>query len=156
MSIVFGTGHRPKFFPCGYNEDMPWALSVKAELRQRLQAVKPDHVISGMAIGWDTWLAEEAIKLRIPVHAYVPFEGQGKKWPKESQKRYQNIIDRAEKVITISRSYSNDAFLKRDEAMVDNADIGFILWNPEVKTGGTYYTKEYAIKNKKPLVNFWR
>ncbi len=156
MSIVFGTGHRPKFFPCGYNEEMPWAVSIKAELKQRLQAVKPDCVISGMAIGWDTWLAEEAIKLRIPVHAYVPFHGQGGKWPKESQKRYQCILDKAEKVHIISDTYNPDCFIKRDEAMVNNGDIGFILWNPQAKTGGTYYTKCYAEKKRKPLINFWR
>ena len=46
--------------PCLYDESHDWVRSLKDTLRLNLLQDNPDLVISGMAIGWDTWLAEEA------------------------------------------------------------------------------------------------
>ena len=155
--IIAGTGHRPKYCPCKYDEDHEWFQQLKSRLMTAFSQYDSviEHVISGMAIGWDTWIAEIALECDLPVHAYVPFRGQGSKWPPSSQKRYRDILDKADHVLYVSEEYSHDAFLKRDRAMVDAATNVFSLLNPVVEKGGTFYTVNYAKSNKVPVTNFW-
>lgn len=153
--IIAGTGHRPKFCPCQYDNNHPWLQKLRLDLARGLRDLNVKTVISGMAIGWDTWLAQAAIDLEIPLHAYVPFVGQGKNWPTESRKEYDRIINLSHTVLYLSDSYSNEAFLKRDRAMVDNCDQVFSLLNPESQGGGTFYTVKYAESQNKPITNFW-
>lgn len=152
---ITGTGHRPKYMPCGYDEYHPWAIKIKKNLQQELEEIQPALVITGMAIGWDTWLAETAINLHIPIHCYIPFLGQGNNWPNIARQRYGSILNRAAEVIYIQEEYTIDCFFKRDEAMIDNCDMVFALLNPEACSGGTYYTVNYALKHNKVVKNFW-
>lgn len=155
--IIAGTGHRPAYCPCQYDEEHEWFKSLYQRLTLVLTQYESmvDCVISGMAIGWDTWLAEAALEVGIPVHAYVPFRDQGKKWPPTAFKRYENILDKSERVLYISEEYSNEAFLKRDRAMVDASTNVFALLDPEVTKGGTFYTVNYSKKRGIPVTNFW-
>lgn len=154
--IVAGTGHRPKFCPCKYKENHPWLLDLKERLKLHLSVNKIDTVITGMAIGWDTWLAQVAIEMNIPIHAYVPFKGQSDAWPTQSRKTYDEILKKSECVKYISESYSSEAFLKRDREMVDDCDTVLALLNPLANNGGTYYTVQYAMRNNVPVINFWK
>lgn len=156
--ILAGTGHRPKYLPCQYDELHPWLSLVLKDLTEYLSTNKRDieAVISGMAIGWDTWLAETALKLDIPVWAYIPFPNQADKWPAASQLRYDSIVSRAETVLCVTQEYTKDCFFKRDDLMVDHSDTILALWNPEQTYGGTYHTIQYAKKSKKHVLNFWR
>lgn len=155
--IVAGTGHRPVSMPCGYNEEHTWALEIKTRINNWLSLNKPKVVISGMAIGFDTWLAEEAINLGIEVHAYLPYLGQGNNWPKEASERYLNILCHPlVKIIYTSKDYSKASFHIRDRAMIDDADIILALWSGQTK-GGTYETLEYCKKNyTKERINIWK
>jgi uncharacterized phage-like protein YoqJ len=153
--IIAGTGHRPVHCPCGYDENHPWLLQKKNQLRDFLIKFEPSLVITGMAIGWDTWLAQEALFLDIPIACYVPFPGQQNKWPEESRRKYDHILSRAKIVNNISDSYSKSVFFKRDEAMVNSADEICALLNPEIKSGGTFYTVNYALKQNKKCWNLW-
>jgi uncharacterized phage-like protein YoqJ len=153
--IIAGTGHRPIYCPCGYDENHPWLLQKKKQLRESLFIYEPSLVITGMAIGWDTWLAQEALFLDIPIACYVPFPGQQNKWPEESRRKYDHILSRAKIVKNISDSYSKNAFFKRDDAMVDDCTQVFALWNQEIQSGGTYHTVQYALSKDKPITNFW-
>jgi uncharacterized phage-like protein YoqJ len=153
--IVAGTGHRPKFCPCKYKNNHPWLNQLKENLRQKLISDQVSTIISGMAIGWDTWIAQVAIDMGLPVHAYVPFRDQGSQWPSDSLNEYKRILGASEKVIFISEEYSNEAFLKRDRAMVDNCDHVYSLLDPACTSGGTFYTVAYAKSKNIPVTNFW-
>ena len=153
--IIAGTGHTPSYCPCLYDAKHPWLIERKNDLRECLVAYGPSLVITGMAIGWDTWLAQEALFLDIPIACYIPFPGQQNKWPEESRKEYDHILSRAKIIKNISESYSNNAFFKRDEAMVDDCTLVFALWNQEIQSGGTYHTVQYALSKGKPITNFW-
>lgn len=159
MVKAMGTGHRPKFCPCKYREDHPWLVDLKSRLYADLDVGwstgQIDVVITGMAIGWDTWLAEVALEVGIPVHAYVPFEGQGDRWPTKTKEKYMSILDRCDDVRYISKTYSQQAFLRRDRAMVDDSQLVLALLNPIVDEGGTYYTVKYAQEKKKDIINYW-
>lgn len=153
---IAGTGHRPKFCPCLYDEDHEWLLDLRGRTSSFLKEQSPEFVITGMAIGWDTWLAQEALKLDIPIKAYVPFRGQGNAWPPAAKKEYQRLLDLSLEVKYISENYHSGAFHQRDRAMVDDCDLVVALLNPKADKGGTYYTVQYAKGKEKEVINFWK
>ncbi|MGE8453031.1 MAG: SLOG family protein, partial [Pseudomonadales bacterium] len=95
MKIYAATGHRPDKIG-GYSKD---ALRVQIKVAKRyLKKKEPDKIISGLALGWDTAWAIAGIQLEIPVIAAVPFKGQEKSWPEESQERYRRILKACDEV----------------------------------------------------------
>lgn len=153
--IICATGHRPQFCPCLFDENHQWLLDLKLRLKQSLQQDGPEAVICGGAIGMDTWMAECVVELGIPLHLYLPFEGQELRWPSESRNKYNLLKNQAAHVRYINNVYTKSAFLDRDRAMVDDADTVYALLNPEANSGGTFYTVAYAKKLNRRVVNFW-
>lgn len=157
--IIAGTGHRPKYCPCKYDDKHPWLIDLKSRLWDYLelwQNVEPLIVRSGMAIGWDTWLAQVAIDLDIEVHCYIPFEGQETKWPYDSRKEYDRIKSKASKLNYTGEKYYPKVFLDRDVEMITGTEKVLSLLNPEVKSGGTFYTVNEAKKRNIEVINFWK
>jgi uncharacterized phage-like protein YoqJ len=154
--IIAGTGHRPKYLPCKYDENHPWLFDLKCDLNNKLLEHKPEFVISGMALGWDTWLAEQALDIGIPVHCYIPFKEQGSNWPQKSKDRYLDIVRKATSIVYTSNEYHKDCFKIRDDKMVDDADMLFALYNTLIFKSGTGMTVRYAESKNKPIHNFWR
>jgi len=141
------TGHRPPMLG-GYDAHDKHD-KIRAHMRQVLQAAK-DYgldpvVISGMALGIDQFWAESAIELEIQVIAAMPFPDMGSNWPAESRKKLQELLAKCSDVRYICGSYSQRAFLLRDEWMVDNANLLVAYWNGQ-RHGGTYHTVCYADK----------
>lgn len=153
--IIAGTGHRPKYCPCKYKDPHPWLTELRASIHNAFSS-DITAVISGMAIGWDTWLAQEALNAGIPVHAYVPFKGQGSKWPTASRNEYERILSLSDKVIYCAEEYDRGVFLLRDRMMVDAADQMWALLNPAAESGGTHYTVKFAESQGVSVTNFWR
>jgi len=152
--IIAGTGHRPQFCPCGFNENHSWCQDLKSRIVMELVAKECTEVISGAALGFDTWLAECALELGIKTHLYIPFKSQGEKWPTQSRKRYEKLKERCEYIYT-SDGYTKEAFFTRDRAMIDGCDEVFSLLDPNKTSGGTYYTVQYAKEKNKPITNLW-
>lgn len=153
--IIAGTGHRPMNLPCRYSENHPWAKRVKSDLKDWLIQIKPDVIISGMALGWDTWVAEAAVDLGVKLWCYIPFRGQGTKWSEGMLIRYQKLLEKADFVDVTSDRYHKDVFLERDRRMVDVADRIVALHNPDITKGGTWYTIQYAMSRNKEIKNLW-
>lgn len=156
MITAAGTGHRPHILPCKYNENHPWLKDLRKRAKEALITNRVDTVISGMAIGWDTWLAQTALELKLPLHAYVPFKGQGSKWPLKARKEYDRILSLAQKVLYIDEEYKPTSFHTRDRAMIDDSNLVLALWNPDVQMGGTFYTVNYAKDKGKRFINLWK
>lgn len=147
--IVAATGHRPKSLPTGY-QNAPLQLLADAWLGSR----KPSVVISGMALGWDQAIAVSALKLGIPVWAYVPFVGQADAWPTPSQVAYQQLLLRCAKINVVNNGgYEGWKMQARNEAMVDDCDTLLALWNGE--RSGTGNCVNYARKKKVEVENLW-
>jgi uncharacterized phage-like protein YoqJ len=140
--IYAGTGHRPQFLPCKFDEEHHWLQRCITYLDIWLcdNIDEIEYIITGGAIGWDTWLAERCINLNIPFDVYVPFKEQGKNWPHAAQARYEEMLSHAKQIIFIQEKYSKAAFLVRDQRMVDDAETILALWQPSHKSGGTYHT----------------
>ncbi len=155
--IICGTGHRPKSLPCGYDESHRWALSIKSDIDKFLSNNDIKCIISGMALGFDTWLAEAAMKFRIPLHCYLPFEGQESKWPYQAKNRYNYIVKSANHVnITSNGGYSSKAMLDRNIEMVDASDLVLALCDLRKDHSGTHHAINYAKKQNKRVVNLWK
>ena len=153
--IICATGHRPKYCPCQYDENHTWLVDLKARLDKWVKENKPTLALQGGAIGFDTWFAETILDNGIPLHSYLPFEGQGENWPTAAKKRYNKILERSEKVIYLSAKYSKDCFFVRDKAMVENSSLVLALLNPEVTEGGTHFTVKFAKSKGRKVINFW-
>lgn len=71
---------------------------------------------AGGAVGFDILAAENVLDLKsefldVVLIIVVPFPEQDKFFNGENKKRYFNILDKADEVITISEKYTNIAYL---------------------------------------------
>lgn len=140
--IVAFTGHRPDKLG-GYNLPNETYLKVCREIDKTLKELKPEKVITGMALGVDQWAAMIAYKLHIPYLAAIPFEGQEKAWPEASQKTYKLLRKLAtEEVIVSLGGYSIDKMQTRNIWMVDHCDKLIAIWDGT--KGGTGNCVDYA------------
>lgn len=147
--IVSFTGHRPDKLG-GYNLPNPTYLHVCRQIDKALRELKPEKVISGMALGVDQWAANIAIKLGIPFIAAVPFTGQEKAWPPQSQKVFNNLLSKAAEVVIVSEGgYSAFKMQIRNQWMVDRADLVMAIWDGS--KGGTGNCVEYAKSKNKEI-----
>lgn len=152
MKIAF-TGHRPNKLG-GYNNNTNQCVHVLKGIQReipKLQKIEPVTIISGMALGVDTWAAEYAIFNNIPFLAYVPFVGQELAWPIASQKAYRRILSKADTIkIVCSGSYAPWKMQERNKAMVNDCDVLIAVWDGT--TGGTGNCVQYALSIKKRII----
>lgn len=148
--IVAGTGHRPE-----QAEDEK-AVRIKASTKLRYTNKTIDACITGMAAGFDLWYADEAHMLGLDLIAAVPWKGH--KARKEDEELYAHILSVAKEVVYIDESEDYPGpwvYHKRNEYMVDRADLIMAYLNPHVESGGTYACYNYAKKVGKPIANIW-
>lgn len=141
------TGHRPNKLG-GYGRSVVQD-EVRAFLKKRLEGAQGKYgdrliAVSGMALGVDQWFTEEALSLKITVHAYVPFGGQEDRWPPVSKKNYddmlQDVIAFGGEVLCCGERNEDGSnvrrlLLERNSKMVAVADIALAVWNGSF--GGT-------------------
>ena len=148
--IVAFTGHRPNKLG-GYRLPNPTYVHVCQQIDSTLRALKPDTVISGMALGIDQWAAHIAYRLGIPFIAAVPFVGQEKAWPIASQTTYQKLIKLAKEVVIVSEGeYAPIKMQIRNQWMVDHCDTLIAVWDGSA--GGTGNCVKYAQSVNKNIV----
>jgi uncharacterized phage-like protein YoqJ len=161
--IVSFTGHRPDKLG-GYALVNPKRDDVLRALCVALRYLKPTQAISGMALGVDQWAASCCTYLRIPWHAYVPFKGQERRWPPESQATYHRVLTYASEIRIVCGPEVDPirAMQIRNEAMVDACDLLIAVWDGT--KGGTANCVRYAqlmgkriyrIDPRDPLCHQW-
>lgn len=148
--IVAFTGHRPDKLG-GYKLPNPTYIHVCQKIEQQLKKISPDKVISGMALGVDSWAAYISYKLNIPFLAAVPFENQDSKWPEQSRKIYKKLLSLASEIVIVSPGkYSAEKLQIRNEFMVDHCDKLIAVWDGT--SGGTANCINYAKKVGKEII----
>lgn len=129
------TGHRPQHLTEGEQ------LFAREELLRLAHKLKADHgtelAISGMALGADTWWAEAAIEVGIPLAAYIPFETQPVKWSTRDKAQWNYLRGRATVERVIAPEYSVQALHARNDAMIADSDLAIAVWKPSKTSGGT-------------------
>lgn len=154
--ILAATGHRPPKLG-GYAPHIE--RSTRAYAMACLYETRPDKVISGMALGWDTAVADAAVTMGIPLIAAIPFYGQESRWPREAQGRYDGLLKAASKIVVIADACEDElidisvAMQKRNEWMVNHCDLLLALWDGS--DGGTANCVRYARRAKCPTLHVW-
>lgn len=108
---------------------------------------------NGMARGFDLLSAEAILMLKkrypqIKLISCVPHKGQEAWYTDEEKARYYSVLKKADEVITLSENYYQGCMQKRNQYMVDRADV-IITYCKEEK-GGTAGTLNYC-KRKYPF-----
>ena len=115
---------------------------------------------AGGAVGFDILAAENVLNLKsefldMVLIVVVPFPEQYKFFNGDNKKRYFNILDKADEVITISEKYTNIAYLKRNDYMVSHSNQLIAFWDRKSK-GGTSYTIKKAERGKRIIYNLYK
>jgi len=150
--ILACTGHRPHKLNREYDYDGPCSRYLVSEITKVFTKEKPEKAISGMAVGSDTLFALVALEMGIPLLAAVPFAGQEKKWPSNSQKIYQKILDNplTTRHVVSPGGYSLTKMQTRNQYMVDNCNKLLAIHNGS--KGGTYNTIQYALNIGRDMI----
>lgn len=133
---------------------------------ERLRAVIMECYNSGVrffyvggAVGFDTIAAEAVLYFReqfpdIVLTVVVPFPEQDKFFNAESRKKYREILDKADEVVTISNEFSKVAYLMRNDYMVSHSCRVIAYWDG-MSGSGTAYTVREAKKRKRSVQNLF-
>lgn len=149
--IVAFTGHRPE----GLGDDVAGAWIA---IKEFLLTERPERVISGMALGVDSFAFDIAVDLGIPVTAAVPWVGHSSNWPAEERERYLKRLERATEVKVTSdvQDFALWVYSTRNRWMVDNSDLLVGIWNGS-HDGGTWDALQYSRRLKRePKLLKWR
>lgn len=150
--ILGFTGHRPNSLPGTYSERTYQALLDTANFV--ISQYRPDTVVSGMALGWDTAVAECAINRCLKLVAAIPFRGQESRWTQASQVKYLELLNRASYIEIVSDgNYTTQAMQLRNQWIVHQSDQLMALLNQG--QGGTRNCVNYAISINRPTFNCW-
>jgi uncharacterized phage-like protein YoqJ len=152
---IMVTGHRPNAIG-GYSNTNPIRQYIKQKMKRRLQELQAEHPnligISGMALGVDQDFCDICIELGIPFHAYVPFVGQSKVWPKPLRDYYDYLLSKAAKVIIVSEgTYSPYKMHVRNHRMSDACTTAIAVLDPNKSGGGTFKCVQYLVKINKEI-----
>lgn len=144
------TGHQP-FLLGGYGDEA--ALKLRNFARSWLRENKPKEVISGLAAGWDTAVAEAAIIEDIPLVSALAYRGQADEWPEKAKQKHGQLIEKSIYVYVYSDKKEHGCYTRRDRWVLDRGDIVLALWSGV--DGGTARAISHANKLNRPIVNLW-
>ena len=158
-TAVAFTGHRPRKFPWRYDELDPRCVALKAVLTEQITALADAGItqfLSGMAEGTDVWSALSVLALqeknpKVKLHCILPCREQADKWAASSQALYRSILEQADSVVYVSRSYHKNCMLERNHFLVDHAAALLAVYNGE-RRGGTAATVRYAQKMGREII----
>ncbi|MBQ8424576.1 MAG: DUF1273 family protein [Clostridia bacterium] len=149
--ILAVTGYRPSKCPWGYDEEDERCLDMKNRLKDRLiQAFEDGYlvVMTGMALGYDTIVAEMVLQLKkfypkVKLFGALPCENQDALWRDNQKARYKKILKQLDGTRCICKQYTGaECMLERNYFMVDNCSRLIALFDG--KPGGTKKTVDYA------------
>lgn len=143
--ILAVTGHRPDKLG-GYRIPNRVHDAVVQAIDTWFMALRPETVITGMALGVDQWAAELCLRNEIPYIAAIPFPNFSAMWPAESRWHYDRLLSSAKEVHYVSQSpvYSVDLMHERDRWMVRQCNEVLAVHRPGVERSGTGSTARYA------------
>lgn len=145
------TGHRPKKLPWRHNETALGCVMLKNALATQIEMLvnaETTDFLSGMAEGTDTWASQAVFALReknpaLKLHCILPCKEQADRWTSSARELYRSILEQADSIVYVSRSYHKDCMLERNRFLVDHADLLLAVYNGEPR-GGTAATVRYA------------
>lgn len=155
------TGHRPEKLPWGGDEMDPRCQALKVMLTRavaREAEAGAGIFCCGMARGCDFYFAEAVLAEMknspgLQLEAWLPCPTQADRWPRADQIRRQRILNQCTRIHIVEPEYTQGCMLRRDQAMVDRADMLLSVWDGS--PGGTGWTVRYARRRGKSIVALW-
>jgi uncharacterized phage-like protein YoqJ len=149
-----GSGHRP--------EDIARGARTLEEVRSQIYAfyvdllrwLRPREVISGLARGFDLWLAWAAIETDTKLIGAAPYPSQanGPDWNAEEVAEWRALTAACAEMHMVSLRYwekdGDNALHARNRWMVDRGTHLTSFW--QGTRGGTANANDYAVKTGKP------
>ena len=131
------------------------ALRLKATL---VQLINDGYLYfgAGGALGYDTLAAQTVLELKkqypdVKLILVLPCLSQTRGWSTRDIEVYEDIKNKADKVVYTSQEYTKGCMHKRNRHLVDNSSV-CVCYLTEC-TGGTAYTVDYARKNNLTVIN---
>ncbi|MCH5206510.1 MAG: DUF1273 family protein [Oscillospiraceae bacterium] len=157
MYRISFTGYRDEKLPF-FGEDDPMCVELKQRLSDWIKKLADEgagEFYSGMALGVDTWAAEAVLELKesrpeIKLIAVIPCPEQDERWSAANRQRYREILERCDKVMTVSPNYHKGCMQKRNRALVEMCDVLLAVYDG--KPGGTQFTVNFAQKKGKKVI----
>ena len=134
-------------------------MALKAVLAEQIAALVDTgftQFLSGMAKGTDVWSTLAVLSLReqnptTKLHCILPCKEQADKWSASSRDLYHSILDRADSIVYVSRTYYKNCMLDRNRFLVDHTAALLAVYNGE-RRGGTAATMRYARKMGREII----
>lgn len=108
----------------------------------------------GMAVGFDTLCFKVLLKLKntfnIKIIACIPCENQDYNFSKAQKEEYAKMLELADEKVYTGKVYTKNCMLVRNRYLVDNSSV-LVVYSRKT-TGGTVFTKNYAIKSLVPII----
>ena len=146
------TGHSPvKLGGWVWN---PAHRRVQEYIRRCFRHLRPEYVITGMALGVEQWGAEIAIEMGIPFLAAIPFDGFEGKWPAPSQMKYRNTLSKSFRTQVVSPGgYESWKLAEKNKWVVENSDQILSIWDGDLDpNSGVSHATNYALRIQKPVL----
>ena len=104
--------------------------------------------ICGMALGLDMLAARIVLECRenfphIALECAVPCETQAERWSESAQEEYMYLLECADKVEILSKTYTPYCMWQRNQYMIKKSSLVIAYYDGREK-GGTYYSVKYA------------
>lgn len=152
------TGHRPQRLPWGSREEDPRCMALKQLLSSAVAQAAArgcDTFLCGMAMGCDLMFAEAVLAhgAGLRLEAVLPCPEQADRWPEQQRSRYRALLLRCSRIHVLQSAYSEGCMLRRNEAMVDMADLLITVYDGG--SGGTAKTVAYAREKGVELLPIW-
>ncbi len=108
----------------------------------------------GMAQGFDLAAAESVLSLKkhytVNLYACIPCPEQTEGFSESNRIRYERILQNCDGQIILAPAYYKGCMQARDRFLVENCDV--LVSFLRRKSGGTYYTVNYAKKSNVPVI----
>ncbi|MDO4757300.1 MAG: SLOG family protein [Parabacteroides sp.] len=111
---------------------------------------------AGGALGFDTLAAQTVLELKakfpqIKLILVLPCLSQADSWGIVDKRIYEQIKEKADKIVYTSREYTKGCMHKRNRHLVDNSSVCVCYLSEN--TGGTAYTVSYAESKSLLIIN---
>lgn len=141
------TGHRK------LGEDFSVDL-LEEKIRFVIDELGVKYFYCGMAKGFDLVACQTVAKIKkekdVKIIACIPCPEQEKFFNKKEKDLYKKMIEQCDEIKIINEHYFKGCMLLRNKYMVDRSDI--VISYIRENGGGTRWTIEYALRNKKQII----
>ena len=148
------TGHRPQHLTPA---EIAWSQVALHRAAWRLRSVYgTTNMVSGLALGADTWWAMAALACGAHLHSYIPFEEQAKPWPEPDRAIWAELRLRSKTVTVVGgQTYDVKMLHARNDAMLAATAAGngavVALYKPGT-SGGTASAVAKTRRRSQPLL----